>query len=32
VRVHNAPPRVPTLQELWGGIFQCKDGQWVRFG
>jgi crotonobetainyl-CoA:carnitine CoA-transferase CaiB-like acyl-CoA transferase len=32
VRVHHAPPRAPTLQELWGGIFQCKDGQWVRFG
>ena len=32
VRVHNAPPSVPTLQELWGGIFQCSDGEWVRFG
>ena len=32
VRVHNAAPPVPTLQELWGGIFQGKDGQWVRFG
>ena len=32
VRVHNAPPSVPTLQELWGGIFQCSDGQYVRFG
>ena len=32
VRVHNAPPAIPTLQELWGGIFQCSDGQYVRFG
>jgi crotonobetainyl-CoA:carnitine CoA-transferase CaiB-like acyl-CoA transferase len=32
VRVHNAATSVPTLQELWGGIFQGKDGQWVRFG
>ena len=32
VRVHNAPPSVPTLQELWGGIFKCSDGQYVRFG
>ena len=32
VRVHNAPPAIPTLQELWGGIFQCRDGQYVRFG
>ena len=32
VRVHNAPPSTPTLQELWGGIFQCSDGQYVRFG
>src|SRR6266571_6651715 len=32
VRVHNAAPSLPTLQELWGGIFQGKDGQWVRFG
>lgn len=32
VRVHRAPPPVPRLQELWGGIFQCRDGQWVRFG
>ena len=32
VRVHNAPPSTPTLQELWGGIFQCSDGEWVRFG
>ncbi len=32
LRVHHAPPTVPTLRELWGGIFQCKDGQWVRFG
>ena len=32
VRVHNAPPATPTLQELWGGIFQCSDGEYVRFG
>ncbi len=32
VRVHNAPPAIPALQELWGGIFQCSDGQYVRFG
>ncbi|MCH8744677.1 MAG: CoA transferase [Chloroflexi bacterium] len=32
VRVHNAAPAIPTLQELWGGIFHCKDDQWVRFG
>ena len=32
VRVHNAPPSVPTLQELWGGIFKCSDDQYVRFG
>ena len=32
VRVHNAPPAIPMLQELWGGIFQCSDGQYVRFG
>jgi len=32
VRVHNAAPSLPTLQELWGGIFQGKDSQWVRFG
>ena len=32
VRVHDAPPAIPTLQELWGGIFQCSDGQYVRFG
>ena len=32
VRVHNAPPATPTLQELWGGIFECSDGQYVRFG
>ena len=32
VRVHNAPPSIPTLQELWGGIFQCSDGEYVRFG
>ena len=32
VRVHNAPPAAPTLQELWGGIFQCSDGEYVRFG
>ena len=32
VRVHNAPPAMPTLQELWGGIFRCSDGQYVRFG
>ncbi len=32
VRVHNAPPAIPTLQELWGGIFQCSDGEYVRFG
>ena len=32
VRVHNAPPATPTLQELWGGIFQCSDGKYVRFG
>ena len=32
VRVHNAAPAIPTLQELWGGIFECSDGQYVRFG
>ena len=32
VRVHNAPPATPMLGELWGGIFQCSDGQYVRFG
>ena len=32
VRVHNAPPTIPTLGELWGGIFECSDGQYVRFG
>ena len=32
VRVHNAPQAIPMLQELWGGIFQCSDGQYVRFG
>jgi crotonobetainyl-CoA:carnitine CoA-transferase CaiB-like acyl-CoA transferase len=32
VTVHHAPPSVPKLGELWGGIYQCKDGQWVRFG
>lgn len=32
VKVHNAPPSAPKLQELWGGIFQGKDGEWVRFG
>ncbi len=32
VRVHNAPPATPTLQELWGGIFLCSDGEYVRFG
>ena len=32
VRVHNAPPATPSLGELWGGIFQCSDGRYVRFG
>jgi crotonobetainyl-CoA:carnitine CoA-transferase CaiB-like acyl-CoA transferase len=32
VKVHNAPPSVAKLGELWGGIYQCQDGQWVRFG
>ena len=32
VRVHNAPKQGPTLGDLWGGIFHCKDGEWVRFG
>lgn len=32
VTVHHALPSVPKLGELWGGIYQCKDGQWVRFG
>ena len=32
VRVHNASPTAPTLGELWGGIFECGDGQYVRFG
>ena len=32
VRVHDAPPAIPRLQELWGGIFQCSDGEYVRFG
>ena len=32
VRVHNAPRTGPTLGELWGGIYRCKDGEWVRFG
>ena len=32
VRVHNAPPSAPMLGELWGGIFQCSDGEYVRFG
>ncbi len=32
VRVHNAAPSRPTLGELWGGIYPCKDGEWVRFG
>ncbi len=32
VRVHNAPRSVPTLGELWGGIYHCKDEEWVRFG
>ena len=32
VRVHNAPRTGPTLGELWGNIYPCKDGEWVRFG
>jgi len=32
VKVHNAAPVTQTLQELWAGIFQGKDGEWVRFG
>ena len=32
LRVHNAAPTVQTVQELWGGIFEGKDGEWVRFG
>ncbi len=32
VKVHNAAPSVPTLGELWGGIYRCSDGNWVRFG
>ena len=32
LRVHNAPPAGPTLGDLWGGIYRCKDGEWVRFG
>lgn len=32
LRVHNAPPTSPTLGDLWGGIYRCKDGEWVRFG
>jgi crotonobetainyl-CoA:carnitine CoA-transferase CaiB-like acyl-CoA transferase len=32
VKVHNALSSVARLGELWGGIYQCKDGQWVRFG
>ena len=32
VRVHNAPRMGPTLGDRWGGIYRCKDGEWVRFG
>ena len=32
VRVHNASRTGPTLGELWGNIYHCKDGEWVRFG
>jgi len=32
VRVHSAQPAQPKLQDLWGGIYLCKDNEWVRFG
>ena len=32
VTVHSAKPSEPKLQELWGGIYKCKNDTWVRFG
>ena len=32
LRVHHPTREAPTLGTIWGGFFQCKDGQWVRFG
>ena len=32
LRVHDPNRQVPSTRGIWGGIFQCKDGRWVRFG
>jgi crotonobetainyl-CoA:carnitine CoA-transferase CaiB-like acyl-CoA transferase len=32
MRVHDPRHIVPTPRGIWGGGFECADGQWVQFG
>ena len=31
MRVHEEQATVVDRRGIWGGVFQCKDGRWVRF-
>lgn len=32
LRVHDPDMVPPTTRGLWGGVFECKDGRYIRFG
>ena len=32
LRIHGGSPDPLTFAVVWSGFFQCKDGQWLRFG
>ena len=32
LRVHDPDMVPPTSRGLWGGVFECKDGRYIRFG
>jgi len=32
LRVHDTSKIPPSTRGLWGGVFECKDGRYIRFG
>ena len=31
IQIHRPRNGAPDLRGIWGGVFECKDGRWIRF-